>query len=565
MARIAERIAVFCVLATVTGYFPDRGFAAEAVRRDHYGDPLPKGALARLGSLRFRYEGGANALVFSPDGKVLAAQVGEEILLWDMTNGRVKRRIAGAVTTEHWSCRRAFDFSRDGKTLAVVGKDHAIGLWHVSRGERLRRLPLPGKVEDGSLLRFSPDGRSLAVTVERSRVCLLDITTGKVRWQSADDDKRTILDLAFSPDGKTLAVCPATPSLEMWHVANGKCLRRIDGGDKQPVTSVAFSADGATVALGLVPYVVLAKTATGEELGRLPHGVSRPMNGLAFTPDGRSLLSCCWDGSIRVWELKTRKVRSTFRGHVAWHFVREPRVAKALSPDGKTVALGTDATVLYLWDPSTGKAKFPDLQGHDTAIHALAFLPDGKTLISSGANKPIRFWDAMTGRQMHTLPDHADRFCVSPDGKRLFTLARPPLDPEDPILWDVERRTKIDRLELEERDQMASAEIFDARFADNGKRLILVGSRKPDNDPEKEAGLVLVRDGVTGRPLRRFVLPGVALCALAQPADGKTTILGGADSILVFDADKGKTLYSLAEKLDSFQGPILELSPTERV
>jgi WD40 repeat protein len=578
MTRIAERIAIFCVLAAATGNFLGRGFAAEPVRRDRYGDPLPKGALARLGSLRFRYEGGTNALVFSPDGKILAAQVGEEILLWDMTNGRVKRRIAGAVTTEHWSCRRAFDFSRDGKTLAVVGKDHSIGLWHVSNGERLRRLPLPGKVAYGSLLRFSPDGRSLAVTVEQSRVCLLDSTTGKARWQSPDDEKRIICDLAFSPDGKTLAVCPATPSLEMWDPANGKCFRRIDGVDKKcSVECVAFSADGAAVALGLVRereksllwdrYILLAKTASGEVLGSLPHGGATRggIIGLAFTPDGRSLLSCCLDGTIRVWDLKTRKARSTFRGHVQWYLsLHMFHVAMALSPDGKTVALGSDATILYLWDPSTGAAKFPALQGHDTAIQALAFLPDGKTLISSGDSQPMYFWEATSGRQVGQLPARADVLCVSPDGKRLATLARPPHDPETPILWDVEKRTTIARLELEERDWQDSAEIFDGQFAADGKLLVLAGTRKPDNDEKKEEGLLLIRDGVTGRPLRRFVLPGVKPCAMAQPSNGKTTILASEESIIVVDLDRGKTLYTLAGQVEDWFLSF-KLSVTERV
>src|SRR5262249_57067607 len=64
-----------------------------AVRLDRFGDALPEGALARLGTLRLRQGWMVARVQFSPDGKQLAlAGAGRPIGLWDVANGRELRQ-----------------------------------------------------------------------------------------------------------------------------------------------------------------------------------------------------------------------------------------------------------------------------------------------------------------------------------------------------------------------------------------------------------------------------------------------------------------------------------------
>jgi RNA polymerase sigma factor (sigma-70 family) len=110
------------------------GAPADRPRVDRYGDPLPRGAVARLGSLRL-YHGRVEQVILSPDGK-LAVSVGEGTArLWDATTGRelpLNARFSQA----------AF-FAAAGKLVAATC-DKVVALWDVAADRELARVPGEG-------------------------------------------------------------------------------------------------------------------------------------------------------------------------------------------------------------------------------------------------------------------------------------------------------------------------------------------------------------------------------------------------------------------------------------
>src|SRR5581483_1121905 len=81
---------ILSLLVLLTGIL--HGEEAEPPRTDLYGDPLPPGAVARLGTLRLRHADVA-ALTFSKDGKLLISCSRDgEVRVWDAATGKLVRR-----------------------------------------------------------------------------------------------------------------------------------------------------------------------------------------------------------------------------------------------------------------------------------------------------------------------------------------------------------------------------------------------------------------------------------------------------------------------------------------
>jgi len=218
--------------------------------------------------------------------------------------------------------------------------------------------------------------------------------------------------LAWSPEGVFVTEGPEDSGLiDIRDAETGRSVLSFHGHDGD-VNHVAFSPDGSR----------LASTGDDGELkvwdpssGRLvsSRSGSGSAYGASFSADG-SLVAAAWDGTenVRVFDLSTDQVVSSTR-------VDDARDT-ALSPDGKRVAVASEAARGGVFDVETGKRVFRLSRGDSEDV---SWSPDGR-YVAATTDQSTRVWEAGTGKLQHTLLGHGGRVysvAWSPDSSRLVT------------------------------------------------------------------------------------------------------------------------------------------------
>jgi RNA polymerase sigma factor (sigma-70 family) len=492
-------------------------------RTDRQGDPLPPGAIARMGTVRFRHGDAVGGVAFSPDGTLIASAAWSfepSIRLWEAATGRQRLRIQ--AFGENNGGMLSLAYSPDGKTIATGGwMGRNLGLvdiWDATTGERLHR----GTTKQGGILSvaFSPDGKLLASGDYDKSVRLWDVATRK-EIRTCHGHLGAVYSVTFSPDGKTLSSAGEDEAIRLWSVADGKQSAVLKGHEKTVLT-VAFSGDGKTLASGGRDGKIRLWELATQKVRRQLEGHTSDVAAVAFSRDGRSLASAGRDRLLLWWDVAT--------GKEVRRFSREEMDFSSLtfSPDGKRLVAGGFNSGLCVWDVATGKEAHP-FESPKGWVTALRYLPDGATLASGGWDGTIRLWDPRTGKELQRLAESqaaVTDLAFSPDGKALAWANYGKMF----SLGEVATRRVIRKFSGHEKGTLAVA------FSANGQALFSAGRDRT----------VREWNAATGKEVRSYTGAGGEHLALS--ANGKVLAAGGENgTIRVWETTSGKMLCRLGK------------------
>lgn len=208
----------------------------------------------------------ANALRFSPDGKMLAIGSGEpsrsgDITLWEVANGR----LAQSYAERHLDTVLSLDFSPDGKLLASGGADKAVRV--------------------------------------------TDLASGKV-IKVFEGHTHHVLGLTWRSDGRLLASAGADGALKVWDWTTGDRRKNVDGWDKE-VTGAQYLGALDQIVTSAGDNKVRIVNSDGGEVRLLPE-VADFMQSVATNRNGDVIAAGGQDSILRVWNARDGKQLAAF-------------------------------------------------------------------------------------------------------------------------------------------------------------------------------------------------------------------------------------------------------------
>jgi RNA polymerase sigma factor (sigma-70 family) len=525
---------------------------------DLYGDSLPQGALARLGTIRWRHADRVHFLAFLPgDKSVVSAANDGFVRVWELATGKELQRFGpGPETGQNRAEIRHFTLagglqplstlaavSSDGKLLATSFDSTDAEIWELATGKKLATIPLDKAVRELAALAFAPTGTHLAMVSATGQFRIWNIKESKMVREfgkAVGGDIVRQYTLTYSPDEKILVsmLCdgmpPARNTIQFWNPETGAHIRSIKvDDDKSALYPPAISPDGKLFAYGTGDAQVnVLRLATGEALQKWKLSEWSAPPHLVFSPDSTRLYSkisdlysktSSADCLLQEWEVMTGKLIRTFS--------RPPQDAEsivsrrwlpvgslAISHDGKMLVCSDESTSLRFFDV-IGDKKVTSIESKRNRFYRLQFAPDGKSLLNVGRGSSFQQWDRATGKLIQTVVIR-ERGLDTQDGRYMAFLE----GNNRVVLWDHLTNQRLAELPR-------GTNGFNYSFSPDGKILLLW---------DFDQTFVALYDGTTGKPLNRIAVPK---CAIDERRFNNTQAVFSQDSKwLVVYAENSETI-----------------------
>ncbi len=329
--------------------------------------------------------------------------------------------------------------------------------------------------------------------------------------------------VAWSPDGRFLATGVYANGIALWDSKTGQRVWQ-----QKPafsgMHSIHFSSDGKILFKSDESGHSAFDVATGQavDLESLSGKPADLFVSVSRSNDGKQIL-------LKQAKKETQKIllSSNDRIHNFSRF--------RLSPDRRSLAIGSSLGELTLWDVRDGR-QVRDFAVPERSITALDFTPDGKLLVAACASPGIYVFDVESGeRRVLESRRTATALEVDPQGKRLATA-----EPGSIQIWDL----KTGNLQQEFRHPMASVRVI--AFSPDGSRLAIAGTSG------RNSSTLGIWDVATGE--EQLEQPGHAgpIAQLTFSPDGRRLATASSDqTICLWEIPSGNQLARLEGDADS--------------
>jgi WD40 repeat protein len=344
----------------------------------------------------------------------------DNVVVWDARTAQPLETLVG-----HAGRPTDSTSSADGHTLYTSSLDGTVIEWDLGSHRRFGR-PFTTGAQAPSFrvnapltppLAISPNGLEFAAQTAASSVAIFSVNTLQPQTSLTLPRAATITALAWSHGGSELAVGADHRLVQLWEVSGAPHLVRVLRMPRpashfvEAVQSVAFSADDRLLAASdsriqsdfnsQSGRIAIWRTRTGAPVAPALK-LTAPANDVAFSRDGRLLAAALEDGRVLILDSSNGMQIRTI------HPLQGDNggtISLAFAPNG-TLATGTYAGVVQLWNPSTGAPISHPVLVAAAPVASIAFDRSGQRFATAGGPEGgLKLWFTSTLQQDGTTLD----------------------------------------------------------------------------------------------------------------------------------------------------------------
>jgi WD40 repeat protein len=366
------------------------------------------------------------------------------------------------------------------------------------------------------------------------------------------ENLKPVHQIAFSPDGKQI-VTGADRAVRQWNASIGVQLWNFESD--QHISDFAYSPDGSQIAVATKATILVLSAVDGKTIKILTDHAD-PLTCIAYSPDGQSIASGSENYAVNIWDvpMASNTFSSTAlvpppRGPLSTERTESSGISDiAFSRNGKLLAISAgDLTKIF---STADHTELSTLSGHVGGVFAISFSPDAKLLATASSDSTIRFWDLTNGRTIRILPWHKGiirSVSFGPDG-RFFASA----DESEVKVWNLSPDWETRSLPIHTDAAYCVAISGDSRLvaSGGGRYRRPRGTLDSDERAAEQAGEVRVTELASGKTIFKPDLPRstdrFGILAIAFSPNGtRLAAAGNIKSVKVWDVATQNELFDL--------------------
>lgn len=306
-------------------------------------------------TIKVKHRVGIASVTLSPNGKTIATGGYDSVKLWDTNTG--KKKITFKIDEIESDGIFSMTFTPDGNTLATIvttdTDQDAIILWDIQAYKQ--NTAIKGHVAVGTLLTFSPDGKTLASAGVNGY--LWDVRTKK-QIATLKGHEAGITDIIYAKNGNTFFTSSYDHTVRRWEPGKHSpqtYTSKILINHTDSIHCMLYAPDRNTIVTAnnirkITVAIDLWDAQTGQKIEKLEE-YGQPIHNMLFLPDSTTLVTINVDHTIRLFNMQTKRNKILKNSKIDFS---DDSPNFALSRDGTLIAVVSSSNDIQVWDVPIG-------------------------------------------------------------------------------------------------------------------------------------------------------------------------------------------------------------------